>query len=82
MCTWVIGQLWSILVSEVGKPEASCSESEVEGTKGRAQDESAVTEAGPGWAGLGAGIVCSPGRRVLESGHQGGSALVNLAASV
>lgn len=57
----VMGQLWNIPGSKGGEPEASGSECEVEGTSWTAQEEPAVTEAGPCWA---TGIVSSPGREV------------------
>lgn len=56
-----MGQLWNIPGSKGGEPEASGSECEEEGTSWTAQEEPAVTEAGPCWA---TGIVSSPGREV------------------
>lgn len=73
----VMGQLWNILGSEGGEPEASVSECEVEGTSWRtALEEPAVTEPGPSW---GTGIVSSLRRGSWSQDIREASALVKLA---
>lgn len=74
-----MGQLWNIPGSEGGAPEASGSECEVEGTSWTAQEEPAVTEAGPCRA---TGIVSSPGRGAWRWDTGEASSLVKLAAPV